>query len=219
MNSNDDVRDSFPTFEEIPEKYRLRTPVYQKQILLRSEIRENIVSAALSIAKISGWPSLSMRKLAAFIGCSVPLLYGYFENKEAILMELTRLGFSRLEQSIKNAEKQFADPAKRLKNMWMAYWEFAFADKESYQLMFGIGIHCCDQMSGHLFQHFVSTIKSVLKINMESEVDDNFVLIRFYGYWAAIHGLVAINFLNKENCPRLNQNVLHYALNEVVVSN
>jgi AcrR family transcriptional regulator len=41
------------------------------------------------LAKTEGWASLSMRKIADAIEYSAPVVYDYFENKEAILYEIS----------------------------------------------------------------------------------------------------------------------------------
>jgi AcrR family transcriptional regulator len=49
---------------------------------------QSILQAAFTLAKTEGWASLSMRKIADAIEYSAPVVYDYFENKEAILFEI-----------------------------------------------------------------------------------------------------------------------------------
>ena len=55
----------------------------------KESIRANILDAAFSLAKTEGWASLSIRKIADAIEYSAPVVYDYFENKEAILFEIS----------------------------------------------------------------------------------------------------------------------------------
>ncbi len=94
---------------------------------LKEETRINILDASLNIVKEEGWPALSMRKIADKIEYTAPIIYEYFSNKEAILMELTRKGFLILANDMKAAKEKHRLPAKQLEAMWLAYWNFAFA--------------------------------------------------------------------------------------------
>jgi AcrR family transcriptional regulator len=60
---------------------------------LKEETRINILSAALQIVKEEGWQALSMRKIADVIEYTAPIIYEYFANKEAILLELPAKAF------------------------------------------------------------------------------------------------------------------------------
>src|SRR3954466_7859059 len=101
---------------------------------LKEETRINILEASLDIVKEEGWPSLSMRKIADKIEYTAPIIYEYFGNKDAILQELTRLGYIKLAKQMEEAKNKFVNPEEQLEAMWMAYWNFAFAEKELYQV-------------------------------------------------------------------------------------
>ena len=110
---------------------------------LKEATRVSILDAAHAIVKEEGWQALSMRKIADKIEYTAPIIYEYFENKEAILLELTKIGFLLLAGRMKEAKSHHADPAGQLEAIWLAYWNFAFEEKEYYQLMFGIEMNCC----------------------------------------------------------------------------
>lgn len=63
---------------------------------LKEETRINILKAALEIVQTEGWQALSMRKIADAIEYTAPIIYEYFANKEAIILELTRQGYLKL---------------------------------------------------------------------------------------------------------------------------
>src|SRR5690606_9922747 len=110
---------------------------------LKDENRINILNASLDIVKKEGWQSLSMRKIADIIEYTAPMIYEYFANKEAILYELSKQGFKLLAKQITEAKAQESTLEKQLESMWLSYWDFAFQEKELYQLMFGVGTQCC----------------------------------------------------------------------------
>ncbi len=96
------------------------------------------------MVKEDGWQSLSIRKIAEAIEYSVPVIYDHFENKEAILLQFGKDGFGLLIRKLQQAKKKSTDPAEQLTAIADAYWNFAFKNKEYYQLMFGLGIECCE---------------------------------------------------------------------------
>jgi len=96
---------------------------------LKDDTRCNILGASLEIVKEEGWSALSMRKIADKIDYTAPIIYEYFNNKDAILKELTRIGYIKLANEIEEARDKFTDPAEQLEAMWMAYWNFAFKEK------------------------------------------------------------------------------------------
>ena len=59
---------------------------------LKAQTRVNILDAAHDIVKDEGWQALSMRKIADKIEYTAPIIYEYYANKEAILLELTKKG-------------------------------------------------------------------------------------------------------------------------------
>ena len=84
---------------------------------LKEETRVNILDASLDIVKGEGWQALSMRKIADKIEYTAPIIYEYFANKEAILMELTRKGFLILAKEMKEAKEKHRLPAKQIEAM------------------------------------------------------------------------------------------------------
>ena len=62
----------------------------------KESIRANILQEAFTLAKTEGWAALSIRKIADAIEYSAPVVYDYFENKEAILYEISLNGFHQL---------------------------------------------------------------------------------------------------------------------------
>ena len=110
----------------------------QERQEIRQEIRQSILTAAREIAALEGWQSVTTRKVAERIECSQPTIYGYFENKEAILFALLRQGYEQLVAVMQEAFTSTDDPETRLLAMSEAYWDFAFRSPELYQVMHGL---------------------------------------------------------------------------------
>lgn len=105
---------------------------------MRQEIRQSMLTAAREIAAEEGWQAVTTRKVAERIECSQPTIYGYFENKEALLLALLRQGYEQLVVVMQEAFASTDDPEERLLTMTGAYWDFAFRSPELYQVMHGL---------------------------------------------------------------------------------
>src|ERR1700761_7095864 len=97
---------------------------------LKEQTRVNILDAAYDIVKDEGWQALSMRKIADKIEYTAPIIYEYYANKEAILLELTKKGYQLLADRMKGAAAKHPGPEEQIEAMWLAYWNFAFEQKE-----------------------------------------------------------------------------------------
>src|SRR5688572_33213789 len=118
--------------------------ITERRLREKEKVRTTILAAARHMVKEEGWQSLSIRKIADAIEYSVTVIYDHFENKEAILFEIGKQGFELLAKKMQQAKEKHKDPGQQLKAMADAYWNFAFKNKEYYQLMFGLGMPCCE---------------------------------------------------------------------------
>lgn len=191
-----------------------------KERILRQkeETRSNILEAALEIVKEDGWQALSMRKIADKIEYTAPIIYEYFENKEGILLELTRQGNLILLQDFRAAKAAHDSPEKQLIAMWTAYWDFAFSNTQLYQLMFGVDMNCCVSKQfpeGEAAKQLL--IDAIIEV-MESETPDKEMVCRkYYTFWSIIHGLISINLVRKcTNDEKMNRQILNDAINGII---
>jgi AcrR family transcriptional regulator len=185
---------------------------------LKEETRTNILAAALKIVKVEGWQALSMRKIADEIEYTAPIIYEYFSNKEAILMELTRQGFLILSEHLDKAKAKHRLPGKQLEAMWMAYWNFAFAEQEYYQLMFGVEMNCCHlqksfQEAELLYSHISEAIEALMDGKNPSEDE---ICKWYYTFWSVVHGLISINIVRKGASDSINKKVLSIAIEGII---
>src|SRR6187551_3187243 len=112
----------------------------ERRMREKEKVREAILGTAWNMVKEEGWQSLSIRKIADAIEYSVPVVYDHFENKEAILSEFNRQGFKLLGDKLIEAKAKYPEASKQLETIAFAYWDFAFENKEYYQLMYGLGM-------------------------------------------------------------------------------
>jgi len=186
---------------------------------LKEETRCNILEAALQIVKEEGWQALSMRKIADVIEYTAPIIYEYFNNKDAILLELNRQGYLKLSRELVEARDRHRLPAKQLEDMWLTYWNFAFANKELYQGMFGVATSCSCEMVNKLaeaakpYELFSAVIGELMNIyDLEGDV----ICTKYYTFWSVVHGLVSINLLSRGWSDEINRQVLKDAIGGII---
>lgn len=190
----------------------------ERIIRQKEDVRCKIIAAAWHIVKKEGWQALSMRKIADAIEYTAPIIYGYFENKDALLTEFTRMGFLTLANHLNAAKARHRLPAKQLEAMWLAYWNFAFAEQEYYQLMFGIEVNSCECDVRMPEEELPFTIFSevIQELVDKGPHPDTNVCKKYYTFWSVIHGLISINMVNKGQSDALNKEILKDAITGII---
>jgi AcrR family transcriptional regulator len=186
---------------------------------LKEETRINILDAALQIVKEEGWQALSMRKIADLIEYTAPIIYEYFSNKDAILLELTRKGYLMLSKKLHDAMSSHRLPAKQLEDMWLTYWNFAFENIELYQVMYGVQMSCCCDLVKSLpeaEQPWILFSKAIAELMEIEDIDDEEVCKKYYTFWSVVHGLISINITSRGSSDEINRQVLKDAITGII---
>lgn len=170
----------------------------------KEEVRSAILGTAWEIILSEGWQSFSIRKVADAIEYSVPVIYSHFENKDSILLEFSRKGFQLLADSLAAAKQGKPDPAEQIRAMGRAYWDFAFSNKEYYQLMFGLGIPTCDTASripalAEFNQVIMESLVAMAGPGKKPVFDP---WLKYQSFWSMLHGLVSINMVSPERAEK-----------------
>src|ERR1700760_588438 len=169
--------------------------ITDRKLRQKEEVRASILDTAWEMIVTEGWHSFSIRKIADAIEYSVPVIYSHFENKDAILLEFNRKGFQLLADSLAEAKKGTAVPADQVRAMARAYWDFAFSNKEYYQLMFGLGMPTCETASkipalGAFSDEIINSIVAMVEPGKKPAFDP---WLKYKSFWSMMHGLVSIN--------------------------
>ncbi len=187
---------------------------------LKEQTRVNILDAAHDIVKDEGWQALSMRKIADKIEYTAPIIYEYYANKEAILLELTKRGFMLLACRMSEAKNTHTELAEQIEAMWLAYWNFAFEEKEYYQLMFGVEVNCClmDEILPPGQTPYDIAAKPIAAMMGIDDPDDDRVCTKYYTYWSIIHVLISINIVRQGTSDEINRQILRDAITGITRS-
>lgn len=168
--------------------------ITERRIREKEKVRSAILSTAFQMVKEDGWQSLSIRKMADAIEYSVPVIYDHFENKEAILFEFVNEGFELLSKKVGQAKKKYNKPVDQLRAMADAYWNFALKNKEYYQLMYGVGMACCEGEKSrgdkNSFDYYI--MEAISEVISRSKKPGTSACLKYHTFWSIVHGLVSI---------------------------
>ena len=97
-------------------------------------LRSALIEAALRLVERGGPPSVSLRAVAREVGVSQAAPYAHFRDKRALMSAIAALGFERLRDRLREAERAGCE---NLTELGKAYLAFAHDNPGLYGLMFG----------------------------------------------------------------------------------
>jgi AcrR family transcriptional regulator len=104
-----------------------------------SAAREQLIEGGIRILERDGISALSARKLAAETGTSTMAVYTHFGGMTDVLDSIAGEAFARFTRALTEVE-QSDDPVADFFVMGARYREFALANPQRYQLMFGTSV-------------------------------------------------------------------------------
>ena len=160
----------------------------------RQELRGGILAAAREIASAEGWRSVTIRKIAAIIEYSPPVIYEYFDSKGKILLELVRQGYAEQLEAVERAKEAASGPEEALLGVGRAWLDFALSSPDLYQVMYGLGgvsfpVTELQKEGEKIAEAIGDVIEEVLKENGK-EVEDVWDKVTLL--WGTAHGLVSL---------------------------
>jgi AcrR family transcriptional regulator len=93
--------------------------------------REQVVHAARDLAESDGWAAVTMRRLAAELGVTQPVLYSAFAGRQALIDAVALDGFRDIAAALEAVD---ASPLPRMR----AYLDFAATHPRVYEAMFSM---------------------------------------------------------------------------------
>jgi AcrR family transcriptional regulator len=162
----------------------------------RGHLRSRLLTAASEIISEKGIKNLTMRSLSSRVGVSRTAPYRHFENKDALLLAIAEEGFNELTiQYRKINHDQSLDSFSRLRNIGLAYIEFAINNPGAFRLMFGQEITehqrsvklCSD--AKETFDEYLISVKALQEDKHIATVD--YAVLANY-FWTIVHGLAVL---------------------------
>ncbi len=98
--------------------------------------RERIISEAIDLAREQGWSKVTVRAIAGRLNYKPPVLYQYFENKDALTRSIVERGFDLLHYSVVEAVEAETSSDEKLLALAVARFRFAKENEAMHSLMF-----------------------------------------------------------------------------------
>ncbi|CAM4359870.1 transcriptional regulator, TetR family [Pedobacter westerhofensis] len=189
----------------------------QRRERLKAEVHKSILVAAMSIIKNEGAEALSIRKIADIIEYSPTIIYAYFLNKEAVLIELARQGYTMLIEITQNRLALVSDPKERLEVMLSAYIQFALNENELYQLMYTTGSSVPNvEKSFPALASFMNLYREQMQLITGGTLLEDTFYSNYLVCVSFIHGLALINRYYKDIDPEMNNIVFKKAVKGII---
>jgi AcrR family transcriptional regulator len=159
------------------------------------EMRRAVLEAAKEIFLEKGFYSASIRNIAEKIEYSPGTIYLYFKDKNDIFHALHEEGFTKL-LGMMQPLQHVVNPMERLIAMGKVYMEFAYTNKDLYDLMFIMEapIHAeIDRDKWEMGDKTLNFLKLVLVDcqKMGHFQDKNIDYLSFM-IWSSLHGMCAL---------------------------
>ncbi|GAB4144850.1 MAG: hypothetical protein OHK0017_03800 [Patescibacteria group bacterium] len=175
--------------------------IKDRKLRQQQQLRNAILEATKSIAAEDGFEAITMRRIADEIEYSLPVIYKYFTNKEAIIAEIAKEGFLELQETLAKAGKSGKNYTEAAINMATAYVEYAIEKPSMYRAMFnqnGVINHDSEILkeSEDAFD-FIAAFFQDLKDRLGAKIDnvhDTTELV-----WSSFHGLASLVLINRIN--------------------
>jgi AcrR family transcriptional regulator len=154
----------------------------------RTEREQRIVAAARMLAERDGWASVTVRRLAQEIEYSQPVLYGHFENRDAIVGAVALKGFGELGPTLRASVRPDATSKEAMQDVATAYLEFAFKRPALYEAMFVLptGLRFAKSDTPQVLRETFGAMMAVVDpFCADSEIATE-------SFWAALHGLAEL---------------------------
>lgn len=157
------------------------------------DFRDALCASATRMFAEQGYEGVTMRALAADLGCSPMTPYRYFKNKSEIFHAIRAAAAERFAGVIEEAGRGHSCQVDRLRGMCRGYVDFALSEPHAYRIMFELQnrpILCAveeDQavnMNGWEVMH-AAVVSAVMSGELEGDP-----AILAHLFWSGIHGLV-----------------------------
>lgn len=162
----------------------------------REAVRERLCDAAARIFVEEGEAALSMRRLAAEVGCSAMAPYRHFTDKEALIAAVRAAAFTRLANTLDGVAR---DGRHRAADVGEAYVRFARENPAAYKLMFDLAQ---PDESGYPELAAAAARARATMTGYVHELVDAGVLAGDpvqlgFVFWATIHGLIVLDLAGR----------------------
>ena len=160
----------------------------------QDELRRFLLDTAGRLLAEEGPAALTMRRVAAEVGCSTTVLYTLFGGKDGLAAGLYREGFARFRRRFQELPSS-PGPVERIRALSAAYRAGALAEPHYYRVMFlgaipGFTPGPDDQAVGNAtFQYLIDAAEACIAAGVYRPGEPAAVA---QVLWAAAHGVISL---------------------------
>lgn len=155
--------------------------------------RDRLCQAAAQLYVDEGPAAVSMRRIAAELGCGTMTAYRYFASKEQIITAVRTRGLHRFSETLEHALATPGDGHARSRAVRDAYIDFARANTATYRLMFEYPeANRDDAAYRDAHARMWRTIAAHVEVMIAEGVLKADAPILGHQIWAALHGAVML---------------------------
>ena len=162
----------------------------------RDAVRSRLLDAAARLWVEEGAEALSMRRLAAEVGCSAMAPYRYFDSKEALVAAIRTAASDRLADALEGVAR---DGRHRAADIGEAYVRFARENPAAYKLMFDLAQP--DEAAYPDLAVASARPREAMAGYVRELVDAGVLkgdpVELGYVFWATIHGLIVLDLAGR----------------------
>lgn len=164
-------------------------PKPSRRQIQHEHLRKQILEAASAAFASEGFEQLSMRKLAADVGCVPGTLYLYFRDKDDLLRAVVETSFAELLKELQSIPDT-GDPASNLKARLHAYIEFGLRNPNHYKCAFVLQAASPRPYTPRpAFAELTDAVANCMRPTGDRAAE---IAIASQVAWACIHGLTSL---------------------------
>ena len=159
--------------------------------------QERLLRAAAAIIAAEGTQGLSIRRLAAEVGASTMAVYTWYGNKPNLLRAVFREAFTRFGAQLR-AVPETDDPLLDLLRLGRAYRDYALAEPNLYEVMFGRSLSLFEPTEDDLAMaaDTFGVLLNCVRRGVQSGALSCRPVDGAWQIWAGVHGAMTLELLN-----------------------
>jgi AcrR family transcriptional regulator len=180
------------------------------------QFRSSLCDVAFRLFARDGYAGVTLRALAAELGCSPMTPYRYFENKQAIFDAVREAAFDRFADAQSEAADRGGEPLDRLRELGRAYARFALDEPYAYRIMFELDPTEAGGSPEHLAAEHRSwrvmrdTVGEAVECGALAGDPDTLAHL----FWSGMHGLVTLHLAGKLQLGRSLETLIEAYLHQ-----
>ncbi len=195
---------------------RLKSGSLSRRESGKTELKRQILEAALVLFQTHGYEGFSLRQVAEAIGYSPTTIYLYFKDKDELLLTVALEGFKEFGAALQAAYLEPNSAVERIKAIGLAYLHFGLSHPLQYRLMFmQRSEFLVEPLEGYVsfqdsFGVIVRAIEDGIKSGKLRPLEPRALAALL---WSAVHGVVSLA-LSTEHFPAAQaENLFRWHMN------